>query len=41
LFVPITEKVKDKDAFLAENPFALHKEGRYNKVPVIVGVNSG
>lgn len=41
LFTPCVEKVFDGvEPFLIESPFKILTEGRYNKVPMIIGANS-
>lgn len=39
LFVPTIETVQDKNAFIVEEPLESLMSGRFNKVPIIVGVN--
>lgn len=40
LFVPTIERFVDEETFLSEHPQVLLKEGRFNKVAMIAGVNS-
>lgn len=41
LFVPVIERIKDGDEFLADDPKDLIASGEYSKVPWLMGVNSG
>lgn len=40
MYGPIVEQVKDEKAFLTEEPETLLKEGNFNHVPWISGINS-
>jgi len=41
IFSPVIEGHGDGDEFLTEDPMTILKEGRFNKVPMIMGVNTG
>jgi len=38
-FVPVVEPPKTEGAFLTEEPTKLLEEGRFTKVPMMMGVN--
>lgn len=40
MFVPTIENYVDENTFLGEAPRVLLNEGRFNKIPMIAGVNS-
>jgi carboxylesterase type B len=41
VFVPVIEKGNNKDeVFLPEKPIDIIKKGKFNKVPLIIGVTS-